>query len=83
MAWTQEPTITATGIETMVVILKTNPLDPDETQSANFWLMVRRSDGSTKKLAGDLVPHITVAQRDGLLAFMASLRTQAEAEVLP
>ena len=83
MAFTTEPTITSTGIETMVVILKTNPLDPDEQQSAHFWLMVRRSDGSTKKISGDLVPHITVAQRDGLLAFMANLRDQAIAQVLP
>jgi len=67
----------------MVVTLKTNPLDPMNPQTANFWLLVRRSDGSMKKITGDLVPHITVAQRTGLLSFMDDLRLQAIAEVLP
>jgi len=82
MAFNPEPTITPDHIEAMVVILKTNPYDPDEQQSAHFQIELIRSDGSRKSIRGDLVPHITAAQRQGLMDFMASLRTQAEEQIL-
>jgi len=81
MAFQPQPTITPTGIGALVVILKTDP-DADDPQSAHFQIEIERSDGSRKSLRGDLVPHITPAQRDGLLSFMASLRAQAEEEIL-
>ena len=81
MAFQPQPTITATGIGKMVVILKTDP-DADDPQSAHYQIEIERSDGSRKSLRGDLVPHITAAQRQGLMDFMASLRTQAEEQIL-
>ena len=83
MAFTEELAVTAVSISEMAVILKTDPADPDGPQeSAHFRVSVVRSDGSIKQVKGDLVPHITVAQRSGLLDFMAALRTQAETEIL-
>lgn len=81
MAFQPQPTITATGIGALVVILKTDP-DADDPQSAHYQIEIERSDGSRKSLRGDLVPHITAAQRQGLMDFMASLRTQAEEQIL-
>ena len=83
MAFNQETGRTAEDIGTIVIILKTNPNDPDVQQSAHFWFQVLFDDGSTKKVRGDLVPHITAAQRNGLMDFMDDLRTQAEEQVLP
>lgn len=83
MPFNRETAVTATGVGTMVVILKTNLDDPDVQQSAHFQLLVLRSDGSRKSLRGNLVPHITEAQRNGLMDFMAALRTQAEEQILP
>jgi len=82
MAFQPQPTITSTGIGKMVVILKTDPDDEYVQQSAHYQIEIERSDGSRKSLRGDLVPHITAAQRQGLMDFMASLRTQAEEQIL-
>lgn len=61
--------------------------NPDPTGTgdagATYSVQVHMSDGTTVVRSGNLVPHITVAQRNALLSFMASLRTQAAAEILP
>lgn len=53
------------------------------SKSAQYEFTVIYSDGSTKRKAGNLVPHITTAQREALLNFVDSLRAQAEQQVLP
>lgn len=84
MAFTPEPTVTATEIKSITIHLMDYYDETDTLQhAANFDLDVLRSDGSMKRIAGDLIPHITVAQRDALIAFLAALRTQAESQVLP
>lgn len=52
--------------------------------SAAYTLEVLDQNGrELKVLSGDLVPHLTPAQINGLLQFMADLRAQAIAQVLP
>lgn len=83
MAFDQEPTRTPTAIGSIVVALK-DAFDGEGTpyQSAHFDVKVELSDGTVITRRGNLVPHITAAQRQGLMDFMASLRAQAEAEIL-
>lgn len=84
MAFTTEPTVTATEIKSVTIHL-VDYYDETATlqHTANFDLDVLRSDGSMKRIAGNLVPHITTVQRDALIAFMVALRSQAETQVLP
>lgn len=84
MAFTQEPTRIAQSIGNIVVVLKDGfDEQGDAYQSAHFDVRVELSDGTVTTRRGDLVAHITVAQRNALMDFMASLRTQAESEILP
>ena len=88
MAFIVEGTDTPTSIGTIVVILK-DAVDGGEDgneayQSAHFQVAVLNQNGErmeTRK--GNLVPHITTAQKNALMSFMASLRTQAENQILP
>lgn len=83
MAFTQEPTRTPQAIGSVVVILKDAFNEEGSPyQSAHFDIQVELSDGSVIVRRGDLVPHITPAQRSALMTFMEGLRTQAEQEVL-
>ena len=84
MAFQQQTTITATEIRNITVYLK-DAFDEQGTpyQSAHFQVQILMSDGRELSRRGDLVPHITPAQRQGLLDFMDSLRTQAANEILP
>jgi len=52
------------------------------SKAATFSVQVLMSDGTMRVRTGDLVPHITTAQRDGLLNFIAALRTQAAGQIL-
>lgn len=83
MAFTIEPTRTPTAIGDISIDL----FDPDpigtEAKGATFSVQVRMSDGSVVVRTGNLLPHITAAQRNALQNFMASLRAQAAAEFLP
>lgn len=79
MAFDLEPTRTPASIGNVEVILKDSLADG---KSAHFDVIVNFSDGSTVHRRGDLVPHITVAQRDALINFMAGLRVQAETQLL-
>lgn len=82
MAFTREPSRAPTAIADVSMQL----YDPDptgsEVASASFSVQVAMSDGSVMVRTGDLAPHITTAQRNSLLAFMAALRTKAIAEIL-
>jgi hypothetical protein len=89
MAFQPEPTRTPTAIGAITVFLKDSPerVEDGETvpayKSAHFDVKVVLSDGTVVTRRGDLQPHLTQAQIDGLLAFMADLRAQAEEEILP
>lgn len=83
MAFTQEATRTPQAIADIEVRL----FDPDPTgsgqPSAQYNVQVRLSDGSVRVRSGDLQPHLTQAQINGLLAFMAAMRVKANDEILP
>ena len=85
MTFVIEPTRTPDAIQNIVVTLKDAIAhgDEDAYKSAHFVVNVLLSDGTVIHRKGDLVPHITVAQRDALMAFMNSLRTQAISEIMP
>lgn len=59
-----------------------NP-DSDDPPHAAYSVEVYFSDGSRRMLHGDLSPHLTQQQINGLLSFMDALRTQANAQILP
>jgi len=61
----------------------TETITENAWQSAQYELIVKYDDGTEERRAGDLVLHITTAQRDALMQFMENLRTQAEAQILP
>ena len=80
----QEPTRTPTEIGIIVVYLKDAVARDGEPayQSAHFDVKIVLSDGTEITRHGDLVPHITPAQRTALMDFMAGLRAQAEEQIL-
>lgn len=84
MAFDKEPTRTPMAIRRIVITLEDGVItSTSETyQTANFEIQIELSDGSAVTRRGNLVPHITAGQRQGLLDFMANLRAQAEAEIL-
>lgn len=83
MAFQEEASRVATAIAAISVELYQPDPTGSEVAGANYSVQVRFSDGSIAVRTGDLVPHITVAQRNALLSFMGTLRTQAIAEFLP
>jgi len=88
MTFVLETGRTADGIGNIVVILKdavevTGDDPQDAYQSAHFQLVVEFDDDSTSQRRGDLVPHITTAERTALMDFMDTLRARAIAQILP
>ena len=85
MAFELEPTRTPTQILDIVIQLKDGAggEDFEPYQHARFIIDIGMSDGTVTTRQGDLVPHITPAQRQALIDFMSGLRTQAEQEILP
>jgi len=86
MAFGREPTVTATGIGNIVIELSDLILTDgsgDHKYLGTYNVKVLRSDGSEVTRSGNLLPHLTTAQRNGLQSFMQALRTQAEEELLP
>lgn len=61
--------------------------DPDGVIShmgAGFFVRVLNQNGNSfKELTGDLVPHLTPAQVNGLVQLMQDLRALAVSEILP
>lgn len=82
MAFEPEPTRTPEAIGNIVVILKDAFGESGPYQSAHFDVRIVLSDGREVSRRGDLVPHITPAQRTALMDFMDGLRTQAETQIL-
>ena len=79
----QEPTRGPVEIRNLVVILK-DAFDEQGNpyQSAHFQIEVVMDGGSRVQRRGDLAQHITPTQRSALMAFMDSLREQAEEQIL-
>jgi hypothetical protein len=82
MAFAREAVRTPTAIGNIEVHL----LSPDpalsEAGTASFTVHVKYSDGSTRTLSGNLAPHLSNAQINGLLAFMSDMRVKAVNEIL-
>lgn len=51
-------------------------------KKAHYSVQVLYDNGEIKVLTGDLVPHLTQGQIDGLMDFMDDMRTKAEQEIL-
>lgn len=83
MAFTKEGTRTPTAIAGIEVRLYSPDPLGTEIAGATFTVQVKMSDGSIKVLDGDLLPHLTAQRKTSLNTFMADLRTQAIAEILP
>lgn len=85
MAFEREPQRTPTAIGNLVVILKDGVAREEEPayKSAHFEIRVVMSDGTEVVKRGDLIPHITLQQRTGLIDFLNDLRAQAQNEILP
>lgn len=84
MAFLPAPSKVPNQIGNIIVILKDAFEDGVPYQSATFQFEILDSDGNRmERKSGNLEPHITVAQKNALMSFMTSLRTQAESEVLP
>jgi len=89
MAFDPELPRTAVSIQDIsieLVDLKNPGLDPNgdpiTPYGARYNVQIVMSDGSIVVRQGNLVPHITTAQRNSLIAFMQAMRTQAETQFL-
>lgn len=69
------PTVTDVGIRDIEVVLFRGN---DASQSARYSIQVLRSDGSIDVRTGNLVPHLTNAEVNGLIALMNRVRTKAQ-----
>lgn len=89
MAFIQQPIAAPTSIGDIQITL----YDPGEgsaatggipnVQGVHYTVQVVYSDGSVRALSGNLVPHLTTTQINGLLSFVAAMRVKANAEILP
>jgi len=83
MAFPQEPVRTPERISDIeVTLFSPDPTGPEQA-GATYVVWVRPSDGSVRRVAGNLVPHLTQAQINALLSFMSDMRAKANAEILP
>jgi hypothetical protein len=83
MAFAKESARTPVAIERIRVELTTHAPGSEGVPSAWYFVQVRFSNDSIEERTGDLIPHLTTAQTNQLLAFMATLRTKAISEFLP
>ena len=83
MAFPTEPVRTPTAIADIEIRLYSPDPTGSETARAEYSVQVRFSDNSVRVVAGDLVPHLSQAQINGLLNFVADMRTKANTEILP
>lgn len=68
-------TVTDIGVRDMEVVLFRPTTG---TMTARYNVQVARSDGSIAVRSGDLVPHLTTAEINGLIALMNRLNTKAK-----
>jgi len=83
MAFELEATRTATGILDLMVTMNDVVSEDVQYQAISLQYNVEMNTGEIVHRRVNLVPHITTAQRNGLIAFMAAVRTLLETEVLP
>lgn len=79
----QAITHTPTAITDLVVILTSPDPRGQEQPSAAFEVGVLYTTGEIKNVSGDLAPHLTQAEINQLMSFMATLRTRAATQLLP
>ncbi len=83
MAFPLEPNRIPVSIRDISIPL----FDPDplgeEVQGVEYSVQVVFDNGEIRVRTGDLVPELTAQQITDLQAFMATMRTKAEAEFLP
>lgn len=89
MAFAQQPIAAPASIGDITITL----YDPGEGSTATggvpnvqgvaYSVRVVYSDGSQRALSGNLVPHLSQAQINGLLSFVAAMRVKANDEILP
>lgn len=83
MAFPEQATSTPAAIaDISIQLYSPDPLGTD-IAGASYSVQVRYSDNSMRVVTGDLVPHLSQAQINGLLSFMADMRVKAVAEILP
>jgi len=87
MAFTPIPTRTPVSIGNIIITLTDRaeieqPSGTAAGQGATFQVRVLMSDGSIETRQGNLAPHITIAQRNGLLGFLDDIRAQAITQLL-
>lgn len=82
MAWEQQVAKAPTYIGTIRITLADND-GIAENHIVNFHVQVLDQDKDTiRELSGDLVPHLTGAQKTALVGFLADIRAKAVAEIL-
>jgi hypothetical protein len=82
MAFDPIPAIEPQDIGTLRVALESIK-DPDGRRyGASYHLLVEMSDGSVKRLDGNLVEHMTTEQRDWLIGLLDGLVAQARERIL-
>lgn len=81
----QAETCIPNGIEDISVTLTDFIAAGEEParQEAHYEAQVRYSNGDLRVTQGNLVPHLTQGQIDGLMNFMDDMRAKAESEILP
>jgi len=83
MAFVKEPVRTPVRIAAIEVALYSPDPLGTESAGASYAVQVVYSTGEVRALTGNLVPHLTTAQINSLVAFMQVIRTKAESEILP
>lgn len=83
MAFDPIGTVTPVRIGRLQVFLVSADPAGTEPDGATYRFEVVMSDESAVTRVGNLVPHLTQGQVTALLNFMADLRAQAAAQVLP
>lgn len=68
--------ITPVSIDEIIVTLTNN-------DQVRYSIQIRMSDETIRVRTGDLLPHLTTAQKNAMVNFMDQLNTKAEAEFLP
>jgi len=83
MAFERLSDVTPEAIGNITVVLE----DPDPTgpgsQRARFVVVVKNSDGTVKRLDGNLAPHLTAQQISTVQSFLTAIRNKAIGEILP
>ena len=82
MAFEQEAAKAPSSIGDISIVL-TDYVDEEMEAKATYEVQILQADGSMFRLAsGDLAPHLSAAQINGLQALMTDLRTKAQ-KLLP